>query len=298
MKKPLHVGFAGTGLMGYPMCERLLDHGFKLSVWNRTREKLQGLVKKGAAAVDTPEALARACDVVCFCLLDAKAVEEVVFGEFGLAKGMRPSQILIDFSSIGPEATERMALRLQEDVQGVWIDAPVTGGVAGAKDGTLVILVGGNKESIDLVKPIFDAVGSKMTHLGPTGAGAATKICSQLIVGCNIILYAEMVALARKYGLDVSKLHDALNGGWADSRPFQIFVPRMAARTTEPKLGGLGNMMEDLNIVVEMAQSCGASVPITGMVAGLYQACAYHVESGLEADISSLINLYEGNNEG
>lgn len=294
MTNKLKVGFIGTGLMGHPMSKRLLEHGFELSVWNRTREKYSDLVEAGAKAMNTPRAVAEASDVVCLCLLDGKAVEEIVFGESGVVAGIKPGQILIDFSTIGVKATQRLATRLKEEAQGKWIDAPVSGGSAGARNGTLVVFAGGDdEETIDNAAPIFDVVGSKVTHLGPVGSGQVAKICNQIIVGCNLMLIAEMIATARKTGLNVNRLHEAMAGSWSDSLPLQIFAPRMAARVSEPKLGAIGTMLKDLYEAIDLAHSFGASVPITSLMAEQYSVCSKHVKSGLEADVSSLICLYE-----
>lgn len=290
----LKIGFIGTGLMGHPMCYRLLNHGYQLNVWNRTRFKLLELEKLGAKSMDTPQAVASASDVVCLCLLDSKVVEKVVFGDSGIANGMKPGQILIDFSSIGTEATLHLSKRLKNEVQGEWIDAPVSGGVEGAKNGTLVIFAGGDKKNIERVSSIFSSVSSKVTHLGPIGSGQVAKSCNQIIVGCNLMLIAEMVAVARKTGLNVNILHDALAGSWSDSRPLQIFTPRMAAKVIEPKLGALGTMLKDLYEVIDLARSNGVSLPITSLIAEQYLLCAQHIKSGLDADVSSLIGLYEG----
>jgi len=277
------------------MSQRILNNGFRLSIWNRTHSKLHDLQQAGAVVRDSPKALASECDVICFCLTDSSAVEKVVFGESGVASGMRKGQVIVDFSSIGAEKTKRFAAMLHNDVGGIWIDAPVSGGVEGARDGTLIIFAGGDKASIEYVQPIFAVLAEKVTHLGASGAGQIAKSCNQMIAGCNIMLIAEMIATARKAGIDVDLLTDALSGGWADSRPLQIFGPRMAARITEPKLGALGTMLKDLDEATRLAHANGATVPITSLIAEQYRVCAQHLESGNSSDISSLISLYEGN---
>lgn len=267
MSESQRLGFIGLGLMGAPMAERLLGAGHALTVWNRTASKAQKLVSKGAAAGNSPADVAARSDIVFLCLTDTPAVEETVFGQDGVACGARRDSVLVDFSSIRPDATREMAERLKAKTGTSWIDAPVSGGVPGAEAGTLAIMAGGDEAPFARVEPVVMKMAQRFTLMGPSGSGQTTKLCNQVIVGCTMAVLAEATRLAMNAGVDPARLPDALAGGFADSKPLQLFVPRMVNAQHTPPLGHVKTMLKDLDAVVDLARSCVSSAPFTAMAA-------------------------------
>jgi 3-hydroxyisobutyrate dehydrogenase len=286
------VAFAGIGLMGLPMCRRLLAAGYSLRVWNRTPEKCRELEAAGALRVATPAQLVEGADVVMLCLADTAAVREVVFGAAGVASVARVGQLLLDFSSVEPAATREMAVELEGRTGMRWVDAPVSGGVPGAEAGMLAIMAGGRREDVDALRPLLGHLGQRVTHMGAVGAGQVTKVCNQMIVACNALVIAEVVALAQRAAVDASLLAPALAGGFADSRPLQILAPQMAESRFEPVKWHVRTLLKDLDTATRLAREQGGSVPMSGLAAQLMRL---HGDMGnLENDPATLIRLYRG----
>ncbi|WP_386627136.1 NAD(P)-dependent oxidoreductase [Sulfitobacter geojensis] len=283
------LGYIGTGLMGAPMSARLLDAGFALTVWNRTAAKAEPLVEKGAALGDNPSDVAAKSDIVFMCLTDTKAVQEAVFGENGVAQGARKGAVLVDFSSIQPEATREMSARLLAETGMAWINAPVSGGVPGAEAGTLAIMAGGDAAAFAKVETVVLKMAAKFTLMGPSGAGQTTKLCNQVIVGCTMAVLAEAARLATNAGVDATRLPEALEGGFADSKPLQIFLPRMVNAQHEPPLGHVYTMLKDLDSVTDLARSCTSPVPFTAMAAEQFRLLS--ARGGNEADALEIFKL-------
>ncbi|MES2919017.1 MAG: NAD(P)-dependent oxidoreductase [Pseudomonadota bacterium] len=283
------LGFIGVGLMGLPMCRRLLAAGYPLSVWNRSPGKCAPLVAAGARLAASPAALAGAADVIMTCVADTAAQEEVFAGADGLATGLRPGQVVVDFSSISPAATRTLAAAAQ--ARGAhWIDAPVSGGVIGAEAGTLVIMAGGDAATLESLRPVLASLAQRVTHMGGSGAGQVTKVCNQLIVAANAVLIAEAVALAERAGVDASRLAPALAGGFADSRPFQLLAPRMSARAFEPVQWRVRTLLKDLDMATALAADSGSPAPLAAHAAELMREHGGH--GCLDQDLSSLIRLF------
>lgn len=286
------IGFIGTGLIGTPMVQRLLECGLSVAVWNRTLTKATPLVEQGATLADSPRALAAACDIVCLCLTNTSAVHDVVFGEQGIDAVLRSGQLLIDLSSIAPDTTREMAERLASVCGARWIDAPVSGGLALARAGRLIVFAGGDADDIARAAPVFEALSHRVTHMGGHGAGQLAKSCNQMIVACNLVTIAEMLAFARKSGIDATQLPGALAGGFADSLPLQIFGSRMAAGVVTPRIGGLGTFRKDIDQVVRLAGECGAYAPMATRASEVMLE-ASHLESvGADPDVSRIITLF------
>lgn len=283
------LGYIGTGLMGGPMASRLIEAGHTVTVWNRTAAKAQPLVDRGAALGKSPADVAAASDIVFLCLTDTDAVREAVFGENGVARGARKGAILVDFSSIQPDATREMAARLKDEAGMDWIDAPVSGGVPGAEAGTLAIMAGGAEESFARVEKIVLDMASRFTLMGPVGAGQTTKLCNQVIVGCTMAVLAEAARLATNAGVDAARLPEALAGGFADSKPLQLFVPRMVNAQHEPPLGHVYTMLKDLDSVCDLARSCTSPVPFTSLAAEQFRLLT--VRGGETADALEIFKL-------
>ncbi len=265
--KTIPVGYIGIGLMGAPMSRRLLAAGYPLTIWNRTRSKMEPLLAEGAQAADGPAGVARASDIVFACVTDTDAMRETVFGENGVAQGARPGSVLVDFSSIAPDATREMAERLERETGMIWIDAPVSGGVPGAEAGSLAIMAGGPAEAFERVRPVVLAMAARFTLMGPVGAGQTTKLCNQVIVGCTMAVLAEATRLAANAGVDAARLPEALAGGFADSKPLQLFVPRMVAGMHEPPLGHAYTMLKDLDSVRALAREVKSPTPFAALAA-------------------------------
>lgn len=285
------IAFLGTGLMGAPMAARLAGAGYRVVAWNRTGAKVAPLIEVGVIAAEMPAEAIVDADFICLALADSAAAEAVLFGKQGVATAGRPTQLLIDFSTLDPVKTRDLATRLQAQCGVRWIDSPVSGGVNGAATGKLVAFCGGDDEDVTKAKAVLTPLMARINHMGPLGAGQAAKLCNQLIVASNLLAIAEALSLARSFGLDMKKLPDALSGGFADSLPLQIFGPRMAAGVTTPKLGEISLMLKDINATVAAAQAGGSPVPLTRQVHALYLR-AWELQLGNE-DIAALMRLYE-----
>ncbi|KAF1052928.1 MAG: 2-hydroxy-3-oxopropionate reductase [Stenotrophomonas maltophilia] len=284
------LAFAGLGLMGVPMSRRLLAAGYPLTVWNRSAAKRESLAGEGAASVEQPAELCAQADIVMLCLADTAAVREVVFGPGGIVEGARPGQLLLDFSSLEPAATREMAVELEARTGMRWVDAPVSGGTAGAEGGTLAIMAGGRVEDIERLRPVLAHLGQRVTRMGDVGAGQVTKVCNQMIVACNALVIAEVVALAQSAGVDASLIAPALAGGFADSRPLQILAPQMAERRFEPIKWHVRTLLKDLDTAVKLSQQQGAATPMSGLAAQLMRL--HGSQGNLGRDPATLIEQY------
>jgi 3-hydroxyisobutyrate dehydrogenase len=282
------LGFIGIGLMGKPLVFRLLGAGNTVYVWNRSPEKLHTVTQAGAIACSTVAELVKAVDVIILCLADTEVVEAVVNN--GIVNNGSPEKLLIDLSSIHPETTKQLAGLLQKQCGMGWVDAPVSGGVAGAEQGNLAIMAGGNEADIAVAREVLVPLYRQLTHMGEVGSGQITKICNQMIVSCNVMVIAEMMALAKQAGVDAAKIPQALTGGFADSKPLQIIGTEMALEQFEPVKWRVKTLLKDLNMAVDIAKQCGNAVPMSGLAAQLLQL---HGNNGfLEQDPSTLIKLY------
>ena len=283
----MKLGFCGLGLMGAPMVRRLLAAGHEVSVWNRSPGKAAHLATLGARIASTPFDAANGADGVLMCLYDAAAVESVVFGPDGLAQA-KGLLWLADHSSIAPDTTRLLARRLAQTHGAHWLDAPVSGGVAGVEAGTLAVMVGGDATHLETASQAMRAYAGNVTHMGPSGTGQATKLCNQTIVAATIAAIAEAVGFAERSGIDVHKLATALAGGWADSKPLQVFVPRMVA-VQPTSIGALSTMLKDVDTVLAAAQKSGAPMPVTASVQQMLRMAS---AMGLgQAELSAIVSV-------
>jgi 3-hydroxyisobutyrate dehydrogenase len=284
------VGVLGLGTMGGAMAANLARAGFPLVAWNRTAGRTAGLEALGVGVAATPAALAAATDIVLVCVSDTPDVETVLFGPDGVAAGVAPGTLVIDCSTIDPAATRRFAARLA--AQGVaFVDAPVTGGSEGARNATLAILVGGAPADVERARPVLQAIGRTVTHLGPVGAGQAAKAVNQVILAGTYLGVAEGLVLALKAGLDPAQVVEALSGGAAQSWVLANRSGRMLAN--DYPLGfKVALHLKDLGIALAMARETGAVLPVAALAAQL--------ESGLVAtghaddDMSALARAIRG----
>lgn len=265
------IGYIGMGIMGSAMAGNLIKAGFNVSVWNRTAGKCDALMEQGAKVAASPRAMAEANpDVICLNVSDTPDVEEVLFGADGVAGGAAAGLIVIDHSTISPEATQQFAARLAE--QGVTLlDAPVSGGDVGARNGTLSIMVGGPPVTFDRCKPLFDAVGKSITHLGPAGMGQVCKACNQIAVSCNLLGVCEAMALAKKCGLDLAKMIEVVSGGAAGSWQLANLGPRIARGDYDPGFM-IDLVLKDLAIVADTARQRNLPLAGTAIAEGYFRA--------------------------
>lgn len=283
------LAFAGIGLMGLPMTRRLLAAGYPLTVWNRSPDKCAPLLAQGAHRVENPAELCRDASVVMLCLANTEVVRDVVFGPGGIVEGARPGQLLVDFSSLEPAATRAMAAELEARTGMRWVDAPVSGGTPGAEAGTLAIMAGGREEDVERARPILAHLGQRLTRMGEVGAGQVTKVCNQMIVACNALVIAEVVALAERSGVDASLIAPALAGGFADSKPLQILAPQMAASQFEPIKWHVRTLLKDLDTAVKLSHEQGSATPMSGLAAQLMRL--HGSQGNLERDPATLVEL-------
>lgn len=256
--------------MGRPMVLRLLMADYDVYVWNRTQNKLAEVLSAGAIECSSAAEVAAQSDVILFCLANADVVEAIATGEVFL-DALSSEKLIVDLSSISPEVTTTLADLVDSQSGATWIDAPVSGGVSGAEQGTLVIMAGGDPAAIDKVRPLLAAVSKRVTRMGPIGAGQTTKLCNQIIVGCNIAAISESIRLAESAGVDATLLPEALAGGFADSLPFQIFGNRMAWHQETPVSIKIETMLKDLVGAINASKSLGIQVSLTSAAADLLQ---------------------------
>jgi len=284
----MQIGYIGIGHMGEPMAGRLLAAGFDVGIWGRTPSKLQKLYDAGATRAESPASLASNVDVLFLCVSDTAAVEEVMFGSDGAVRGLRDGAIVIDMSSIEPGKTVAMANDLAERTGARWIDAPVSGGVPGAENGTLAIMCGGREADMERAKPALDVLG-RAALVGPVGSGQSAKLINQLVVACTMTVVAEATAFAEASGIDVSKLPGALAGGRADSLVLQQFMPRMAGRDQAVE-GTIATLMKDIAMITERGTELNARLPMLEQASKVHEAVA---DTGLaDGDNARIIEFY------
>lgn len=266
----LKVGYIGLGLMGKSIARNILKAGFPLVVHNRSRTAVDELVAEGAAAAFSPAEVARQVDVVFTNLPDSPDVEQVVLGPNGILSGAHPGLIYVDNSTIKPASAREIARRLAE--AGVKaLDAPVSGGDIGARNGTLAIMVGGPEDALETVRPVFEAMGKTITHVGDSGSGQVAKAANQIMVAAQMVAMGELLVLAQKTGADPIKVIQAIRGGAAQCWTLDVKPPRLFAGNRQP--GFKARMQaKDLNIVLDTAREYGVSLPTTAVNAQLFNA--------------------------
>lgn len=283
------VGYIGLGIMGGAIARNLLKAGHELVVHNRSRGTVEALVALGAIAADSPRAVAEQVEFVFTNLPDTPDVEAVVLGENGIIHGAHPGLIFIDNSTIKPETARLLAARLAE-VGVAALDAPVSGGDVGAKNGTLTIMVGGEQAAFDRAAPLFAAMGKAWVLVGDAGAGQIAKVCNQIIVGAQMVGMAEALITAQKAGVDPQRVVDAIKGGAAQMWTLDVKPPRLFAGNRGP---GFKAYMQhkDLGIVLDTARTYGIPLPLTAVIMQMYEAMLQ--QGNRELDNSAVISVYE-----
>lgn len=264
------VGVVGIGVMGTAISGRFLEQGRKLVLFDINPARLEPLVARGAVAASSPADLAGRCSVVVTSLNTPQILEAVLFGEGGVATAGDGDKLLIDMSSIAPDATVALAARLEQACGMRWVDSPLSGGAPAAARGALTLMLGGAERDVDRAKAVLADVAANMTHMGALGAGQITKLVNQVLCACTFLAVAEATRLAQDGGMDATRIPAALAGGRADSRILQEFMAKMARFDLTPT-GRIDNMLKDLEGAQRFAMSTGTPMPVTGLVTELHR---------------------------
>lgn len=281
------VGFIGLGVMGRPMAKHILAKGYAVVAYNRSRMAVDDLVAAGAVAAASPADVARRATILITMVPDTPDVERVIEGEGGILEGLQAGTVLIDMSSISPATTRRLA-HVVAARGGTMLDAPVSGGEIGAINGTLSIMVGGKADALARVRAVLECMGNpeRIIHVGEEpGAGQVCKVCNQIAIGGALAGVSEAFALARKSGVDASRVREALLGGFAASRVLEVHGERMLKRNYVP---GFRSRLyqKDLRLATEAAASAGVAIPATAVVAQLLNSLV--AAGGGDLDYSAL----------
>lgn len=285
----MKVGFVGLGIMGRPMALNLLKAGHDVAVWARREQAMAPLLDAGAKAAKNPADVAKRSQIVVSMVGDAPDVAAVMLGSDGVAEGAEPGLVAVDMSTILPDAAREIAGKL--GARGIdFLDAPVSGGEVGAISGALTIMVGGSEAGFAAAKPVFEAMGKTIVHIGPSGAGQVSKAANQIVTGVGVLMIAEMFNFVRKNGADPAKVREALMGGSGASKILENHGGRMLARNFKP---GFKSWMhqKDMNIVLQTAYKLGVPLPATAAAAQMFNAM---VGSNLgEEDSVAMVKLLE-----
>lgn len=285
------VGFIGLGLMGEPMARHLLEAGYSLYIWSRKKNQSLDLIKRGAIYVGSPRELAEQVDVILLCLTDEYAVEEVLFGSDGVWSANRNGQVIVDHSTISPFAVKKISYKVKK-LGAEYIDAPVTGSVNGAINGTLVVFAGGDARIIKKVKPVLLAYSRKINHMGGSGFGQITKICNQVMLINTIFTFFETINLAKKLGLNIKKLQLALEHSLVDSKVLSIFGRALTLKNPS-KIAYIKDVMKDLQYIHFVARRTDSNIFLTRKTLGLLKD--FIGDDGGYRDIIEAVQIYDKN---
>ena len=262
------IGFIGLGLMGKPMARNLKRAGADVVVHNRSQAPMEELAAEGMRVAATPAETAMRSDTVITMLTDTPALEKVIAGKSGILEAAGPDTLVIDMSTAKMLATKDLAARIKK-CGGAYVDAPVSGGTMGAKQGTMSIMVGGDESALARAMPILKVLGGKVTHVGGIGAGQVVKAANQVIVGLTICAVAEALVLAKHAGVDPAKVRKALGGGFADSKILEVHGQRMIEDSFLP--GARSTVQrKDMDQALELAATLGIELPATSLSRDLY----------------------------
>ena len=281
------IGLIGVGIMGKPMALNLAKTGCPVVVYDVNRQPVDELVQQGLSGAASAKTVAAQSDVVITMLPDSPEVEAAVLGPSGILEGIRPGALYIDMSTIAPETSKKLHRIFSE--RGVAaLDAPVSGGEVGAKEATLSIMVGGEAAAFERALPIFKAMGKNIVHIGPAGAGQVTKACNQIVVALTIQAVAEALTLAKKSGVDVAKVREALLGGFAQSRILDLHGKRILENNFKPGFK-IRLHRKDMNIILQTGRALSVPLPCSAVVAS--QMDALLAQGNGELDHSALALL-------
>ncbi|MEM9478454.1 MAG: NAD(P)-dependent oxidoreductase [Verrucomicrobiota bacterium] len=283
------LGYIGLGIMGGAMARNLLKAGFEVTVLNRSPAKMEALAADGATAASSPREVAEKSDIVFTNLPDSPDVEQVALGENGVIEGARDGLVFVDHSTIKPAIARKIADAFA-NVNVISLDAPVSGGDVGARDGTLTIMVGGEEAGLEKARPALEAMSKTITHVGPPGAGQIAKACNQIMAAAQMVAEAELLILAKSADVDPAKVIDAIKGGAAQCWTLDQKPPRLFQGNREP--GFKAHMqLKDLDIVLATAEEFKSAMPMTKVVTELFRE---QVQAGEgELDNSAVIGVIE-----
>ena len=265
----MNIGLVGAGAMGGAIGARLLETGHSLRVFDLDPERVEALVAKGGMAAASAADAASGCDAVITSLNSSRIVELAAFGDDGIADGADAGTVIIDMSSIDPDATRKLASMAEE--RGLaWVDSPLSGGAPKAAVGELTLMMGGAESDVARAMEALSDVASNMTRMGGPGAGQTTKMINQVLCGLGFLAVAEATQLALDAGVDAEKIPQALKGGRADSALLQEYLPRFATKDYR-RTGRIDNMVKDLNMVNDLARRTGTSMPMTALCAEIHR---------------------------
>lgn len=289
----MKLGFIGLGIMGRPMAINLHRAGHALWVYGRRPVTMDALIEAGATACASAAEVAANAEIIFIMVPDTPDVEHIVFGEHGLIQRLQPGQVVVDMSTIAPATTRRIAQELE--ARGVeMLDAPVSGGEAGAINATLSIMVGGKEKSFQRVKPMLEVLGKNIVHVGDHGAGQVAKACNQIVVAVTIEAVAEALTFARRSGVDAARVRAALMGGFAGSKVMEVHGQRMLDNDFKPGFK-VRLHQKDLRIVLENAHQLGISLPAASLTAQHLNALVGSGDGDLDsAAIAKVIERMSG----
>lgn len=264
------IGFIGVGIMGKAMASNLMKKGYTVTVYNRSKKSVDELRTQGAESAGSPKEVASRSDIVIDMVTDAPDVEQVLFGENGVIDGAKPGLVVIDMSTNSPEIARSVYSRLQGK-QVEFLDAPVTGGDKGAREGTLTIMVGGKREVFDRCKPVFDGMGKEIVYMGESGSGQAMKLCNQTAVAIHTLATCESLLLGSSAGLNSKDVLKVLTSGAANSWNLTNLGPKVVVRDYEPGFKA-AHLLKDLRYVIQLSEKNRLTLPGSSMVYQLFNS--------------------------
>ena len=287
------IGFIGVGLMGYSFVKRLSQADYNINAYDKDENKLK-LVKniKNVSCSQNPSAVANECDLIFICVDKTENVEEVVFGENGVIQNASKNSIIVDLSTTSADKTILFADKVKLKKKVSWVDAPVSGGPSKALDGSLAIMIGGDSKNIKLITPVLDKLSSNFTHFGPVGSGQIVKMINQILVLNNYAILAEALSFAEGYGIDASKIPDALSDGHAGSNLLTHLFPRMINKDFDPQ-GYATQIQKDLKMVCDLADKKNIPTPLSSLTKQLFSILNNKSKQNLDG--TSIVKLFDKN---
>ncbi|EHI97712.1 3-hydroxyisobutyrate dehydrogenase [Clostridium sp. DL-VIII] len=286
----MKIGFIGLGAMGKPMALNLIASGYEVYVYDVAEEIIKEMEAEKGIPCSTPVELARKVDVIISSLPNAKIVESVMLGKNGVLKGCNKGVTIIDMSSVAPNTTKEIS-KIAQDYKLTYIDAPVSGGVTGAKNGTLTIMVGSDKETFEKVSPILNILGKNIYHVGPVGSGDAIKVVNNLLLGCNMAALAEALILGVKCGLSAETMHEIIKVSSGRSYAFEAKMDKFIMADNFSGGFAVDLQYKDLGLALEAAKDTHMPLPITSATSQIFEAAR---AKGLgKEDMSSIIKVWE-----
>ena len=286
------IGFIGIGLMGNSLVHRLSNYDQEIHAYDKDKKKLSEIKINNVHTANNAAEIAKKCDVIFICVDKTENVEHVVFDNNGIVKNATEKTIIIDLSTTLVNETIKFSEKLKHKTGGVWIDAPVSGGPEKALDGTLSIMLGGNKKDINIISHLLDIISKKFTCFGPTGSGQVVKMINQILVLNNYTILAEALSFAKAWGIDAKEIPDALNDGHAGSNLLMTLFPRMINNDFEPQ-GYTSQILKDLKMLSQLAEEKNVPIPMSTLSKQLFTIHANKSKQNLDG--ISIVKLFDKN---